>query len=644
MSATSNNISRISNSLTTYATLSRLRANSLAVFREQERLSSGQALLSASDDPIAAEMIGRLTQSRAAQDQVLANLRHADGYLAASDTAVSDIGDILTDAARIASEQASNLQSAEERASQAAVVDGLIDQLRNVGNRQYQGLYLFGGRGVNSAPLTGDFGRISYTGDAGSRQTLVAKDLSQAYDISAAGVFGLQDELSGGYVDFDVQLSNSTRVTELAGATNSGVRLGRVQVAQTGPAINFEVDFSGAETVGDLIARFNDAATTAGSSLTLGINPSDGGSLQISPAVATVQITEINNGTTATDLGIRKTATATTLDGDTVNRRVSLTTPLSELQPGGLNLANGVVIKNGTKTATVLFAGATTVQDVLNQLNSAGIGIRASISSDGNGIVIENQASGTPLIIGENGGTDADALGIKTIDANVSLGRVNGGRGIHPVTSGFDFRVTNANGITFDVSLAGAKTIGDVINAINSASTLAGAGVVATTSQGGAGLHLTGPAGAGSLSVTSLDLSPVAQELGIAKTGTATDLDGDNVTPFYQSGIFTALYRLRDGLVANSSSEITESGAAINALQKQVSGTAGEVGARSKSMRDRLQQTEDAVSATTVLLSQIKDVDFTDAVTKFQQAQTALQASLLTTSRIQNLSLLDFLG
>ncbi|MEK6644522.1 MAG: flagellin [Planctomycetota bacterium] len=644
MSATSNNISRVSNSLTTYATLSRLRQNSLRLFREQERLSSGQQLLSASDDPIAAEMIGRLTQSRAAQDQILSNLRHADGYLSASDSAVTDIGSILSDAARIASEQSSSLQSAEERASQAVVLDGLIDQLRNVGNRQFQGLYLFGGRRVDQAPLTSDLGRITYAGDAGSRETLVGSTLTQAYDVSAANVFGLQDSLNGGYVDFDVQLSTSSRVSELGGATGAGVRLGHIQVAQTGPALNFEVDFTGAETVGDLINRFNAAAANAGSTLTLGINPADGGSLQISPALASVQITEINNGTIASDLGIRKTATGVTLDGDTVNRRVSLTTNLSDLQPGGVTLPNGIVITNGSKSATVTFTGATTVQDVLNRLNTSGLGIRASIEPNGEGIVIENQVGGTPLIIGENGGTDADTLGIKTIDGSLSLTRVNDGRGIHPVTTGADVRITNANGVSFDVSFTGAKTIGDVITAINAASTLAGAGVTAQTSQGGAGLHLTGPAGAGQLSVQAQNLSPVAQELGIAKTGTATDLDGDNVTPFYQSGIFTALYRLRDGLLADSSSEITEAGSAINAIQKDVAGTAGEVGARSKSMRDRLAQTEDAVAATTILLSEIKDVDYTDAVTKFQQAQTALQASLLTTSRIQNLSLLDFLG
>lgn len=643
MAVSSTGIGRVSSSLQTFTTLARLRANSLRLFREQEHLSTGQQLLSVSDDPIAAEKIGRLNQSQAAQNQILANLRHADGYLSAADSSLTDLGDILSQAARIASEQASSLQSTEERSSQAAVVDSLIDQLRTLGNRQYQGQYLFGGRRVDQAPLTGDLGRVTYTGDSGSRQTLVDATSTKAYDISAGEAFGLRETTSGGYVSFDVQLATSTRISELAGAGSQGVRLGKIAVSATGPAANFQVDFTGAETVGDLIARFNAAAASAGSALTLGIDPSNGAALAISPAVGSIQVREVGNGTTASDLGIKKSVGAVTLDGDGVNRRVALTTLLADLQPGGVALANGVVITNGAKTATVSFAGATSVQDVLNDLNTAGVGIRASIKPDGQGIEIENLVAGTPLVIGENGGTDADALGIKTIDARAPLSRLNGGRGIHPVATGGDLQITNAGGVSFTVNLSTAKTVGDVINAINSASTTAGAGIVAQTSLGGAGLRLTGPAGAGAIGVQAINLSPVAAELGLAKTGSATVLEGDNVAAFRQSGMFSALYRLRDALLADNSSEITEAGADINVLQRSAAGTAGVIGARSKDMRDRLQQTQDAVSATTVLLSELKDVDFASAVTKFQQAQTALQATLLTTSRVQNLSLLDFL-
>lgn len=637
-------ISRVSHGLQTFTLLTRLRDNSLRLFQEQQRLASGKQLLSVSDDPIAATKIARLNQARQGQDQILTNLRHADKQLTAADAAVSDVADLLIQASRIASEQAGSLQSTDERASQAVVLDGIITQLQNLGNQQFEGLYLFGGRSVENSPLSSTLGRVTHVGDLGRRSTIVDTGFSQPFDVNVAEVFNLNENVTGGIANFNVQLAADTRISDISGVLNAGVRLGPIRVTQGGPPVTFDVDFTGADTVADLIARFNQAAANAGSSLTLGTNPTDASRLYIASAPGvTINVSDVGNGTTAADLGIRKSVGAgVDLVGDDVQPKATLTTRLTDLAVGGISLPSGIRITNGSLSATVTFAGATTVQDVLNTLNASNVGIRASINAAGDGIEIRNLIAGTPLVIGENGGVDAATLGIKTLNTGSSLSSLNGLRGLHPVT-GADFRITDANGIAFDVDVTGAKTVGDIINAINSAAALAGTTVTATVSNAGAGIALSGPAGAGNLTVEKLNLSPVADELGILKTGSATLLEGDNVAQSYQSGIFSALYRLRDALVSDNSSEITEAGSQINAVQRHVSSVAGQVGAASKAMRARLEQTENAVTATEVLLSDLEEVDFTEAVTRFQQAQTALQASLLAGSQTQNLSLLDFL-
>lgn len=637
-------ISRVSHGLQTITLLQRLRQNSLRLFTEQQRLSSGKQLLSVSDDPIAATKIARLTKQQETQQQIVANLRHADKQLSTADAAMIDVADLLIQAARIASEQAGSLQSPEERASQAVVLDGIIDQLRNIGNLQLEGHYLFGGRQTEQAPLGGTSGNVTFSGDLGRRGTLTDIGFVQPIDFNAADIFALEAGITGSAVDFDVQLSAETRISELGGASNAGVRLGRIQVTQTGPALSFEVDFTGAESVGDLIARFDAAAAAAGSTLTLGTNPADGGALWISSGPGmTIEVSDIGTGLTAADLGIRKSVgPGVNLAGDSLNRRVSLTTRLIDLAPGGISLPNGVQVTNGSLSAVVTFAGATTVQDVLNSLNQSGVGIRASINASGDGIDIQNLIAGSPLAIGENGGTDAATLGIRTLRQDVELAGLNRGRGIHPVI-GADFTISDANGVTFDVDVSAARTVGDVISAINSAAALAGSALTASISNAGAGIRLTGPAGPGVITVQKANLSPVAEELGILKTGTATELEGDQVGLFYQTGVFSALYRLRDALQANDTTGITMAGGEINDLQKHVSTISGQVGARAKAFRERLRQTEDAVTATQVLLTELEEVDFTEAVTRFQQAQTALQASLLAGSQTQNLSLMDFL-
>ena len=167
MASSIGNITRVSSSLKTFTSLQQLQQNAIRMFREEQRVGSGRQLLSISDDPISAEKITKLMQSLEGQDQILANLQHADSNLSAADSAITDISDLLIDAARIASEQAGSFSSAEERASQAEIVDGIIDALLNVGNRTFRGNYLFGGQNLTSAPLTASFGRAGLVGDYG---------------------------------------------------------------------------------------------------------------------------------------------------------------------------------------------------------------------------------------------------------------------------------------------------------------------------------------------------------------------------------------------------------------------------------------------------------------------------------------------
>ncbi len=621
-----------------------MQRNALSVFQLEQQISSGRSILSIADDPIAAERITRMLKSLESQDQILLNLRHADSQLAAADSAITEITDLLNEAARIASEQSSNLQSADERASQAVIIDGIIDQLVNVANRQFQAQYLFGGRQTDEAPLNTQFGRVTHVGDRGHRNTLVTDDFTLPFNVTVDSLLQLNQRKVGGDARFDVRLNSAARLSELGGAGRRGVTPGLLRVNEPGPNITFEVDISSAATVGDAIELFNDAAGQAGSSITLEINPADPTTFRlVAGPFSGIEVTDVGAGTVAADLGIAGTSgVGTPLIGVSPNRRITLTTALADIEPGGLNLPNGVSIQNGELSKTVTFAGATTVQDVLNRLNASGIGIRAAINDAGDGSEIENLVAGTRLLIGENGGTDAARLGIRSLGGEVPLSALNGGRGIHPGT-GDDFQITDANGISFGVDVSGAATVQDVIDRINTAATTAGSTLSADLSPTGGGLRLTDLGGPNPITVENLG-GPVAEELGILGVGTPTELDGEIVGAFTQSGAFSALYRLRDALLADDSSEITEAGSDIQKVQKDIVNVLGRVGARSRDMRDRLLQTEDAVAATQLLLSEVRDVDFVEAVTRFQQAQTALQASLQAGASSMNLSLFNFLG
>jgi len=61
-------------------------------------------------------------------------------------------------------------------------------------------------------------------------------------------------------------------------------------------------------------------------------------------------------------------------------------------------------------------------------------------------------------------------------------------------------------------------------------------------------------------------------------------------------------------------------------------------------LESRQNRLDDENLAAKSLLSSMEDTDFTDAITRFQTLQTALQASLQSAGKILNLSLMDFLG
>lgn len=640
---------RVTHGLKGSSLTTQIQANSLTLFRLQQQLATGRKLLQTADDPVGTGRVVQYQQLLERQDQILTNVRTANAFLSATDDATNDIGDLLTQAAGIASDNVGSLASADQRAAAATIIDGIINQLQIVGNRQFNGRFLFGGRQTDRPPLDAALGRIADLGDDGDLVTRAAAgsafgfDSDVAYNLPVADLFRLRENNVIGATDLGPVLAADTRLVDVAGARGQGVRLGTIRLTEhAGPSVTFDVDLSDAQTLGEVVARINAAASTAGTSLTTSIV---GGHLRVvSGGGNTFDIADIGDGFSAADLGLTTTTGGPTLDGADINARLTLTTPLSALLDGaGLSLPSGITLRNGQRTATVSFAGTTTIQDVLNRLNSSGVGIRAAINAAGTGIDVINLVSGTDLSIGENGGSDATALGIRTLETGTKLAALNHGRGVTTVP-GDDLSITDGNGVQFGVDLDGATTIGDVLSRINTAAGLAGSTLTAGFVASGNGIRLSQPSGTQNIVLARANLSPALDDLGFAPApGTPTEWVGGDVNPVRASGALSALYRLRDGLLGDDTREIAAAGAEISDMQQHVASVRGIIGARTAAIEQRLTRTEDVVAATRVLLSEVRDVDFTEAATKFSQAQTALQANLQAGSRLLDLSLLDFL-
>ncbi len=179
-------------------------------------------------------------------------------------------------------------------------------------------------------------------------------------------------------------------------------------------------------------------------------------------------------------------------------------------------------------SAVVDIGPAVTVEDVVDRINQAGIGVTASVSGDS--FVLTDGTGGAGLLkVEELGGSVAAELGILgstagavltgsdviNVSGATSLSFLNDGNGVRRA-SGNDFRITLRDGTILDIDLTSTTDrVSQVTDAINNHASNGGK-VTAQVSADGNRLELVDHTGvAGTLSVTALGLSKAAEDLGL---------------------------------------------------------------------------------------------------------------------------------
>lgn len=639
------NIARITHNLRAELLIGSLQRSQRDVFTEQSRIATGRQFVTPSENPVLASQVVDLQRSLQQQEQFRANLRHGDQVLSAADEALTEVNSLLIEAATIASENVSNLTSAAERQSVAELVAGIRIQLQNVGNRQFGSRFLFAGRDTLTRPFVEALGGVAYVGDTGDLLTRAAPGQDEVINVTGDRLFGALSSRIASTANLSPSLTPDTRLEDLNGAAGQGVRLGTLVIHEAGGAGVVRIDLTGADTVAAVVDRINAAATTAGGGFSAALS---GNGLVLQSGSQPITVTDVGTGRTAADLGILTTTpTSGTITGADLGVRLTRLTSVSALAGGsGIDLSSGFILANGAHTATIDLSTANTVQDIINLIGGSGAYVLARINEFGTGIDLFNQVSGTTLSVGENGGTTATDLGIRTFNDATPLSSLNDGYGVIRVDGENDLRLAVSNGSVVDVNLDGAETIGDVIALINDAAATAGVNVTASLAATGNGIRLSdGAGGSAGVSVTALNASQAALDLGFlnASVDANGDLVGEDRNLVRTQGILDVLVQLEGALRGDDTRGIALAAERLDPFVKEVTRIHGVVGARAQALRSKLLQTQDAAGAAQVFLSDLQDVDYAEAITRMQRAITQLQAGLQSSSTVLNLSVLDFL-
>lgn len=637
------NITRISTNLQTSLVLDGVRRSQRDLYLTQGRIAAGRSYLSASENPIAATRALDLSHALARQSQFVENARYGENLLTAADAALSELSGLLVQASSVASQTVSNLTSPAERDAQAEVIAAIRQQVQTVGNRQFQGRYIFGGRNTLNQPFVEGFGQVLYVGDIGELRTRVSSDRVAGMSMPGSTVFGAVASANTTDPDLTPMLTPTSRLEDITSAIGGTIPRGALVFNEVGGAGVFTVDLTTVETIGGVVDAITAAASTAGATLTATL--SDKG-IDIDPGGLPLSITDGGVGLAAA-LGIRAQRPVTEpIVGRELTPRLTRLTPVGDLAGGeGIDLENGFLIQNGSKSVTVDISAATSVQDIINTINNSGASVFARINDAGTGIDIYNQASGSTLSIGENGGSTASDLGIRTLHGDTALRDLNFGLGVTGIPGRDDFRIVARNDETVDVSIDGAQTIQDVIDAINEAAEAAGVSLAASLAGTGNGIRITDSTGGTEpLRVERLNLSYAADNLGLTRATVDEDvLVGADVNTQASDGILGALIDLENALRKNDTAAITLAGNRLDVLRDNLIRMHGVIGARAQAFSAQRLQTEEAAQTTEVFLSEVRDIDYTEAITRLQAATTQMQAGLQTSALISRLSLMDYL-
>jgi flagellar hook-associated protein 3 FlgL len=322
--------------------------------------------------------------------------------------------------------------------------------------------------------------------------------------------------------------------------------------------------------------------------------------------------------------------------GTDLNPDITLQTPIADLN-GGAGVSSGqfTIADRGGNSATLTVSAGATVGSVISAINAAGLNVTAALNGSGDGIALTDSSTviTQALTVAEvSGGSTAFGLGILgqrngNLEGRALNGRVSSSTAISDLSGGLgltlgDISITNG-AASGTVSLSSATTVGDVLNLINNS----GFNVTASINSVGNALRIDSNDAATIAVINDIGVGTTAEDLGLGGGSNVIDtliklqqaMEKDD-----SAAIIASLENLDKGL-----NTINESRAFVGASLRRVESTEFILSQDIVDQKENLSNTEDA--------------DLIQSASDLAALEVALNATLSTTARILQPSLLDFL-
>jgi flagellar hook-associated protein 3 FlgL len=162
------------------------------MFSAQEVVSTSKRINKLSDDPVGLVTVLDLRSSLSNIEQLGRNVSIGKSWLTASESALTQVNDILTDVKALTVQMSSANTGPSERANAVVVVEQYLDEILSLSNSQSGGRYLFAGTNTNTPPfeLNGATGEVDYSGNATAFSIKIGSESNIAVGKVGSEVFG----------------------------------------------------------------------------------------------------------------------------------------------------------------------------------------------------------------------------------------------------------------------------------------------------------------------------------------------------------------------------------------------------------------------------------------------------------------------
>ncbi|MDM7553838.1 flagellar hook-associated protein FlgL [Xanthomonas fragariae] len=181
---------RISTSMMYSQSVSSMTAKQSRLNQLEAQLASGQRLVTAKDDPVAAGTALGLDRALAAITQFGENANNVKNRLGLQETVLAQAGDAMTRVNELAIQANSSALAPSDRKAIASELTALRDSMVSLANStDGTGRYLFGGAADGSAPFIKSNGGVTYNGDQTQKQVEVAPDTFVSDTLPGSEIF-----------------------------------------------------------------------------------------------------------------------------------------------------------------------------------------------------------------------------------------------------------------------------------------------------------------------------------------------------------------------------------------------------------------------------------------------------------------------